>query len=169
MIRIRLSSANMGNVDGIDFDLWAAYVNAHIDDIAGEPVTVEQGRFGDPGIDEVTGATEDQQEAIERWLARDGWDAFCGDAWTDARAANDAGERDGRAEVDDVLATQGRDVVAATLRAGHVAWDDGARNARAAHLTGIGDAHEEVYYRAYERAARARAQAIADAPEAEAA
>lgn len=79
--------------------------------------------------------------------------------------AIEAGAQDGIDDVETVLEEQGRDVVIATLKPGHVAWDEGAINAGAAKLSGIPDEHHEAYYEAYAKAARARAEEIAAAQE----
>jgi hypothetical protein len=82
-IWITLSSANMGdNVDERDFDLWAKYVAETIDEAVGFEIhEVDQARFGEAGEDWITGATAEETEIIRRWLAVDGWEAFCSGAW----------------------------------------------------------------------------------------
>ena len=87
MIKVTLSSADMGDVDEIDFDCWAGFVNDKIDDVVNAAVEVEQARFGDAGPDVISGATDEQARDIRDWLAHAGWDAFCGDEWNKRRAA----------------------------------------------------------------------------------
>lgn len=70
---------------------------------------------------------------------------------------------DGVEDVETVLEEQGLDVVVATLKPGHVGWDEGAINAGAAQLSGVPSEHEEAYYEAYAAAARARAEELASA------
>lgn len=72
------------------------------------------------------------------------------------------GEEDGIEDVNTVLREQGRDVVIATLREGHLGWDEAARNAGAHKNRGIGPDYVEPYYIAYESAARMRAVEIRD-------
>lgn len=79
-----------------------------------------------------------------------------------AERAAELGRRDGVAEVVDVLNEQGRDVVLATLRPGHLAWDEGARNNDCHKFSNVPEQHREAYYRAYEQAARAKAEEIRD-------
>jgi hypothetical protein len=89
-IKIILSSANMGDVDEVDFDCWASFVCDSIDEALGIEVrSVEQFRFGE-GADIISGATDEQEEEIRRWLGHEGWDAFCGEEWNKRRAARDA-------------------------------------------------------------------------------
>lgn len=73
-----------------------------------------------------------------------------------------AGERDGVEDVETVLAEQGIDAVIATLEPGHEAWDEGAINACAAEEMGIPKHLQDLYYGAYARAARARAEELRD-------
>jgi hypothetical protein len=90
-IEITLSSANMGQVDEVDFDLWARYVAENIDDAMGfEVESVDQLAFGEAGDDVVAGGTEEQRQAILSWLGHEGWDAFCGDTWETMRKEHDA-------------------------------------------------------------------------------
>lgn len=88
-ITVTLSSANMGDVDETDFDLWAAYVNQKIDDRTGLLVHVEQARFGDAGEDRIEGATDEQRDTIRGLLSVDLWNDFCGETWTEMRRAHD--------------------------------------------------------------------------------
>jgi hypothetical protein len=88
-ITIILSSAAMGDVDELDFDLWTRYVSEHVDEATGAEVAeVHQFRFGEPGPDRIDGATEEQRETLRRWLSVDGWDSFCGQGgpWETMRA-----------------------------------------------------------------------------------
>ncbi len=77
---VKLSSANMGDVTEADFDAWAAWVNDHIDAVAGCPVSVEQFAFGDSGPDQVSGLDDAARETVLSWLRAEGWEAFCADA-----------------------------------------------------------------------------------------
>lgn len=74
---------------------------------------------------------------------------------------------DGIEDVRCVLEEQGMDVVRATLKPGHVGWDEGAIIAGAAHLSGIPEEHEEAYYTAYAKAARMYAELIVAAEDGE--
>lgn len=74
----------------------------------------------------------------------------------------DHGDVDGHNNVCDVQTEQGDDAVIASLRPGAESWDTAARNAQAAAVSGIPAELHEVYYRAYERAARALATEIRD-------
>ena len=67
------------------------------------------------------------------------------------------GRKDGEADVREVLAEQGLDVIKATLAPGHVSWDEGAINAGAAALAGVPEKFHRAYYEAYRDAARALA------------
>jgi hypothetical protein len=78
-----------------------------------------------------------------------------GEAW-------DKGSEDGIENVDDVLREQGADAVIATLAAGCLGWDEAAINAGAHKIAGIADDMKDVYYRAYAKAARERAEEIRD-------
>lgn len=71
------------------------------------------------------------------------------------------GAADGQEDVETVLAEQGRDVVIATLKPGHLGWDEGARNAGVAQMQKVPSQHEEAYYEAYAEAGRARAEMVA--------
>lgn len=89
-IEIVLSSANMGDVDEDDFDIWAGYVADEIDAAMGfEVKAVDQQRFGESGEDIVTGGSAEQRAAVRQWLKVGGWDAFCGQGgpWETRRAA----------------------------------------------------------------------------------
>jgi len=90
MIKVTLTAANMGDVDDKDFDCWAEFVTEKIDEATGLTVEVDQARFGDAGDDVITGATENERDAILRFLGTDGWDAFCGEEWDRRRDAKDA-------------------------------------------------------------------------------
>lgn len=67
--------------------------------------------------------------------------------------AIDLGRKDGEADVRNVLDEQGIDVIRATLKPGHVAWDEGAINAGAAALSGVPEKLHAAYYAAYRVAA----------------
>lgn len=88
MIKIKLSSAAMGDVTEADFDAWAAYVLDHIEEETGiEIAEIDQFAFGHAGDDEISGADDDDERAaIRTWLAVIGWEAFCADesAWPKA-------------------------------------------------------------------------------------
>lgn len=71
------------------------------------------------------------------------------------------GERDGVAEVEDVLQNQGRNVVIATLCEGHLGWDEEAIGAAAHRYSGVPEDLSGAYYEAYARAAREHAQQVA--------
>lgn len=87
-IIVTLSSANMGDVDEIDFDCWTGYVIDCIDDGLGfEVAQVEQARYGGTDEDVIENATEEQRAAIVEWLSVTGWNEFCGQEWEDRRAA----------------------------------------------------------------------------------
>lgn len=87
-ITVTLSSANMGDVDETDFDLWARYVADNIEDATGIECQIEQHRYGE-GEDEIE-AYGEERETLRRWLSTDGWNAFCGEAWETMRAEHDA-------------------------------------------------------------------------------
>ena len=97
-VRVVLSSANMGDVDETDFDLWTEFVATKIDDAFGVDASVEQARFGTAGEDRVVrrGHDDDQPavdpDEIRSWLKGPAWDDFCGDVWEAMRAAHDARE-----------------------------------------------------------------------------
>lgn len=80
-IQITLSSANLGDqATEADFDAWASYVAREIDGSLGIDAEVDQ--FGFTGSlfepeDSVIGGTDEQREAVRRWLANEGWEAFC--------------------------------------------------------------------------------------------
>ena len=83
-IEITLSAENMGpDATEADFDAWAAYVAANIDEALGIVASVGQFAFTGRGAeseDEVTGGTEEVCEHVTEWLSHEGWDAFCS-AW----------------------------------------------------------------------------------------
>ena len=91
-ISVTLTAAHMGNVDETDFDLWTKFVTENIDEALGFDVhDIEQGRFPcGAGADVITGATQEQRDAIRAWLDVDGWNAFCGEAWETMRREHDA-------------------------------------------------------------------------------
>lgn len=102
---------------------------------------------------QVTGAD------LAAFLADDGHPELIPDA---IAGAWDKGIDDGWEEVETVLREQGRDVVVATLKPGHLGWDEGAINAGAHKLSGIPDEMRDVYYRGYEYGARQRAEQVRD-------
>lgn len=85
-IEITLSSANMGDVDELDFDLWSRYVADNLEAATGIDAVLDQARFGETGADRISGATEAEHVAIRQWLGVDGWESFCGETWTRMRA-----------------------------------------------------------------------------------
>lgn len=78
-IVIALTATNMGPANlAEDFDAWHNFVCNNIDDALGFNVCdVTQANAGSE--DRIEGATEEQREAIRRWLAVDGWETFCSD------------------------------------------------------------------------------------------
>ena len=76
--------------------------------------------------------------------------------------AREKGAEDGVEDVETVLAEQGREVVVATLSPHHLDWDEAAINAGAHRIVGIPDSHADAYYAAYSKAARERAEEIAE-------
>lgn len=76
--------------------------------------------------------------------------------------AIELGKRDGIGDVEQVLELQGRDVVIATLRPGHLSWDEDAINAGAHTFAGVPEEYRAAYYEEYARAARERAGEIRD-------
>lgn len=91
-INVVLTAANMGNVDEVDFDLWAKFVAENIDAAMGfEVASVDQCVFvGGMDRDMITGGTEEQREAIRSWLSATGWETFCGETWERMRREHDA-------------------------------------------------------------------------------
>lgn len=79
MINVTLTAYNMGSeATEADFDAWASYVAEHIDEALDLTVEVDQHGFpGGPAEDTIQGATSDQRDEIRRYLAVDGWEAFC--------------------------------------------------------------------------------------------
>lgn len=72
----------------------------------------------------------------------------------------DHGDVDGHNSVCDMQTEQGDDAVIAGLRPGVEPWDTAARKAQSAAASGIPEELHGVYYRAYDRAARALATEI---------
>ena len=70
------------------------------------------------------------------------------------------GAESGEEEVDTVLQEQGASAVIATLAPGHLGWDEGAINAHAHKADHVDDAFSDLYYKAYAKAARKRAEEI---------
>lgn len=91
-ISITLSAANLGTEATVaDFDAWHSYVCEHIDAAVGFEVhEVEQAAFESGDADHVSGATDEQREAVRAWLSNEGWEAFCADvsAWPRADMSN---------------------------------------------------------------------------------
>lgn len=94
MIKITLSSAPLGAVDDVVFDMWTAHVADRIDAALGFDCDVHQGRLGEAGEDRIEGASPEQAEAIRRWLGNDGRDEFrgIGGPWETMRKARKAHE-----------------------------------------------------------------------------
>lgn len=88
-IKITLTAYNMGEqCSEADFDAWARWVGEHVDEACGVEVTeVDQYPFPSNhaahATDRVSGGTEKDNETVRRWLANEGWEAFCADtsAW----------------------------------------------------------------------------------------
>lgn len=81
MIQITLTAYNMGcDATAADFDRWASYVAQHISEaLSLAEVEVDQFEFeGGPERDLVHGGTEEQRAEVRRWLAHEGWEAWCG-------------------------------------------------------------------------------------------
>jgi hypothetical protein len=78
-IRITLTAYNMGSdATEADFDAWAAYVNAHIDEALGITTEIDQHPYrGGPADDTIRGASEIEEEEILTYLGTTGWEAFC--------------------------------------------------------------------------------------------
>jgi hypothetical protein len=94
MIKLILSAADMGDVTEADFDAWAAFVCNNIDAGVGFVVDdVDQHRFGHAGEDTISGATDEQREAVRTWLSVTGWEEFCAtpEAWPHEAAARGRG------------------------------------------------------------------------------
>jgi hypothetical protein len=100
-----------------------------------------------------------------RCLESDGGDSGDASQALDVvRAALEApvrGALDGVEDVETVLKEQGIEAVRATMRPGHVGWDEGAINAGAHRTAGVPEELSEAYYTAYAKAARARAEELA--------
>lgn len=83
-IKVTLSAANLGpQATEADFDAWASYVVAHIDEALGLSCEVDQAAFtgrGAEGEDRIQGATDEQRDSIRGWLSVTGWEAFCAQA-----------------------------------------------------------------------------------------
>jgi hypothetical protein len=76
--------------------------------------------------------------------------------------AREKGAEDGFEAVETALSEQGREAVVATLKPWNLDWDEGAINAETHRFSGIPDSHSETYYEAYAKAARERAEEIAE-------
>lgn len=88
-ISITLTSYNIGDESEAVFDAWANYVANHVEGALSLPegsTDVDQQAYGEAGKDRVSGADDDQREAILNWLAHEGWEDFCGrpDLWPKA-------------------------------------------------------------------------------------
>ena len=70
------------------------------------------------------------------------------------------GRKAGREEAEEVYNTQGADDLRDCMLPGHLRWDEGARNAHAHALDGIGTFHKEAYYAAYNEGADERAREL---------
>lgn len=86
MIEIVLSACGMGELaTEADFDAWASYVAAHIEERTALDVAVDQHAFSGPRAwseDTIRGADADQREAIVGAI-QSLWENFCADesAW----------------------------------------------------------------------------------------
>ncbi len=81
-ILITLSSADLGPyATEADFDDWAGYVAAHVDERTGFDCSVDQARFGAPGDDVVRLeylASADEADIVAiRGVIADMWDDWC--------------------------------------------------------------------------------------------
>lgn len=93
-ITITLTAYNMGDgCDEADFDAWAKWVAEHVDEACGVDIHhVDQYPFASNhaahATDRVSGGTPEQNEAVRRWLAHEGWEMFCTDpgAWPNREA-----------------------------------------------------------------------------------
>lgn len=72
------------------------------------------------------------------------------------------GAEDGIENVEIVLREQGRSVVIATLRDGHLGWDEEAAQNLSHRARGVPEEHRVAYYEAYASSARTRAEEIRD-------
>ena len=86
-ITVTLTAYNMGeNATEADFDAFAAFVAARIDERVGFEVSVDQSSFRNgPAADEISGASDEQRETIREaieamwgdWCAQDQGDPPC--------------------------------------------------------------------------------------------
>jgi hypothetical protein len=79
-ITVKLSAYHTGFSDEADFDAWIAYVDSHIDEAVGFDVDVNAFAFTGRASgfeDEVTGGTDEQQEAIREAVSHSLWDQAC--------------------------------------------------------------------------------------------
>lgn len=85
MISITLTAYNMGDCDERDFQAWETYCEDHLaPDLGLADVEIGMHNFNDaPERDTISGAAREQTDEIQRWLAVDGWEAFCAtpEAW----------------------------------------------------------------------------------------
>ena len=75
-INVTLTAYNMDTVYEADFDKWASYVSAHINERCGFEVVVYQGPFSGSGVlfeDRLSGGTEEQRGTVRDAL-RAMWD-----------------------------------------------------------------------------------------------
>lgn len=85
-VEVVLTTHGMGDASEADFDAWASYVAARINERAGLDVSVDQARFGEGGGDRVNfadgvkdgDAPNDACETVREAL-RGLWDDFCAD------------------------------------------------------------------------------------------
>jgi hypothetical protein len=86
---VRLTAYNTGFTEEADFDAWVAYVTEHIEEAVGFPVEVDSfaftGRNAGGARDEVTGATDEQAEAIRDALSNSLWEQACADNFDQPR------------------------------------------------------------------------------------
>jgi hypothetical protein len=87
-VAITLTASAMGGATEADFDRWAAWVAAHVDEACGVDATVHQHRFGGgPDEDTVRGADEDTVAAVRQWLSVEGWGQWCAKGAPDGEGA----------------------------------------------------------------------------------
>lgn len=85
-ISIVLTAYNMGSeATEADFDAWAKYVGEHVEEACGIKLeSLDQYPFHSAhtahDTDRVSGGGNEDNEAVRRWLANEGWEAFCADA-----------------------------------------------------------------------------------------
>lgn len=99
-------------------------------------------------------------EDLVVFLRGDGHPNLVPENLRDVAEAIEAGEEDGAEEATNVYNEQGAEVVRATLKPGHLGWDEQAAGARTHAMRGIPEDFAPAYYRAYERSARATAERL---------